>query len=98
MTDKCAGCGSSETIEEIKARNPDAISCCPERKMVKLDDMIGDYRIVFFPRQGERRFGMQRLFEVKAWSPTEALELLYAIHPDAKVCSLVNTQFSVVSA
>lgn len=30
----CTGCGSTETIEEIRARNPLADSCCPERTMV----------------------------------------------------------------
>lgn len=28
------GCDSTQTIEEIKKEHPDAISCCPERKMV----------------------------------------------------------------
>lgn len=30
----CSGCGCTETIEQIRARNPNAISCCPERDMV----------------------------------------------------------------
>jgi hypothetical protein len=30
----CDGCGSTETIEEIRAKNPLALSCCPERKML----------------------------------------------------------------
>jgi len=30
----CTGCGSTETLEELRARAPNAISCCPERKMV----------------------------------------------------------------
>ena len=30
----CSGCGSTETIDEIKVRHPKAVSCCPERKMV----------------------------------------------------------------
>lgn len=29
----CDGCGTSKSFEEIKASNPRAISCCPERKM-----------------------------------------------------------------
>jgi hypothetical protein len=31
----CMGCGTVATLEEIAARNPNAISCCPERKMLK---------------------------------------------------------------
>lgn len=30
----CLGCGSKKTIEEIRKENPNAISCCPERKLV----------------------------------------------------------------
>ncbi len=30
---KCTGCGSTETIEEIRAKHPTALSCCPERNM-----------------------------------------------------------------
>ena len=30
---RCTGCGSTETIEEIRAKYPQAISCCPERDM-----------------------------------------------------------------
>lgn len=30
---KCTGCGSTETIEQIRASVPTAISCCPERDM-----------------------------------------------------------------
>jgi hypothetical protein len=30
----CAGCGTSKTLEQIKGEYPDALSCCPERKMV----------------------------------------------------------------
>lgn len=30
---ECTGCGSTQSIEEIKAHFPQAISCCPERKM-----------------------------------------------------------------
>lgn len=30
----CSGCGSTETIEQIRAKHPIAISCCPERDMV----------------------------------------------------------------
>lgn len=29
----CTGCGSTETIEQIRASNPGALSCCPERDM-----------------------------------------------------------------
>lgn len=32
---RCTGCGSTETIEQIRARLPRALSCCPERKMVE---------------------------------------------------------------
>lgn len=30
----CNGCGHTETIEQIRAKHPNAISCCPERDMV----------------------------------------------------------------
>lgn len=29
----CTGCGSIKTIEQIRGEHPDAIACCPERKM-----------------------------------------------------------------
>lgn len=32
---RCVGCGSTETIEQIRANHPEAISCCPERNMVE---------------------------------------------------------------
>lgn len=32
----CLGCGSTETIEAIRDRNPQAVSCCPEREMLTL--------------------------------------------------------------
>lgn len=32
----CTGCGSQKTIEQIKSENPEALSCCPERKMATL--------------------------------------------------------------
>lgn len=32
----CLGCGSTETIEAIRDRNPQAVSCCPEREMMTL--------------------------------------------------------------
>lgn len=36
MVLRCAGCGSTETIAEIRAKHPQAISCCPERDMREL--------------------------------------------------------------
>lgn len=30
---RCTGCGSTQTIEEIRREHPQAISCCPERNM-----------------------------------------------------------------
>jgi hypothetical protein len=30
----CSGCGTTDSIEEIRARHPEALSCCPERRMV----------------------------------------------------------------
>lgn len=30
---RCTGCGSTKTIEEIRAKHPKAIACCPERDM-----------------------------------------------------------------
>lgn len=29
----CTGCGSIQTIEQIRGEHPEAIACCPERKM-----------------------------------------------------------------
>lgn len=34
MTLICAGCGSTDTIEELRAKHPKALSCCPEREMI----------------------------------------------------------------
>lgn len=43
---RCTGCGSADTIEEIRAKHPKALSCCPERKMVDEDEVCscGDPR------------------------------------------------------
>ena len=30
---RCTGCGSTESIDELRARRPGAIACCPERDM-----------------------------------------------------------------
>lgn len=30
---ECTGCGSRETVAEIRAKFPKALSCCPERDM-----------------------------------------------------------------
>lgn len=30
----CSGCGTTDSLEEIKRTHPNALSCCPERKMV----------------------------------------------------------------
>lgn len=30
---QCAGCGSRDSIEELRRKHPKAISCCPERSM-----------------------------------------------------------------
>jgi hypothetical protein len=30
----CSGCGTRKSLEQIKGEAPQAISCCPERKMV----------------------------------------------------------------
>ena len=30
---KCSGCGSTETVADIKAAHPGAIACCPERDL-----------------------------------------------------------------
>lgn len=29
----CTGCGSMKSIEQIRTEHPEAIACCPERKM-----------------------------------------------------------------
>lgn len=34
----CTGCGSTETLAAICARNPKVVSCCPDRKMVRAGD------------------------------------------------------------
>lgn len=39
---RCTGCGSAETIEEIRAKHPKALSCCPERNMVERN-AYGEY-------------------------------------------------------
>ena len=31
---RCTGCGSTQTIEELRREHPQAISCCPERRMI----------------------------------------------------------------
>lgn len=31
----CTGCGDTRTIAELRKAHPRALSCCPERKMVK---------------------------------------------------------------
>lgn len=45
---QCTGCGSRDSIEAIRRKHPDAISCCPERSMepvvVYLREMCGDDR------------------------------------------------------
>lgn len=38
---KCSSCGSTESIEQIKAKHPDALSCCPERNMVEVKPKLG---------------------------------------------------------
>ncbi len=37
----CDGCGSRETIDEIRDRNPKALSCCPERKLTNPKNLVG---------------------------------------------------------
>lgn len=38
----CTGCGCMESIEELRARDPKVLSCCPERKMIPAEDLITD--------------------------------------------------------
>ena len=38
----CLGCGSTETLEQIRAKHPGAIACCPERRMVYRRDKRQD--------------------------------------------------------
>lgn len=33
----CLGCGNTDTWEEFRTKYPDALSCCPERRMVHPD-------------------------------------------------------------
>ncbi len=39
---RCTGCGSTESVEEIRKHHPAALSCCPERNMqqVIIDDAM----------------------------------------------------------
>lgn len=30
---ECSGCGCRETMDDINSRNPEALSCCPERRI-----------------------------------------------------------------
>lgn len=34
MTEICTGCGCTLSIEQLRKFFPDALACCPERKMV----------------------------------------------------------------
>lgn len=34
---RCDGCGSEKSIAQIKAENPKALSCCPERNMTPVE-------------------------------------------------------------
>lgn len=45
---RCTGCGSTESIEEIRRLFPGALSCCPERKMeqVLIDDAMVERALV----------------------------------------------------
>lgn len=36
----CDGCGSMQTIADIRARNPLAESCCPERKLISPRELV----------------------------------------------------------
>lgn len=54
---RCTGCGSTETIEEIRRHHPQAISCCPERNMqsvVVTDEMVERAREAINNRKGIR--------------------------------------------
>ncbi|HBM2815690.1 TPA: hypothetical protein LU109_003602 [Enterobacter hormaechei subsp. xiangfangensis] len=35
LKEMCTGCGTIKTLEEIAIEAPQALSCCPERKMVE---------------------------------------------------------------
>jgi septal ring factor EnvC (AmiA/AmiB activator) len=34
MSEVCLGCGCTQSVAEIKAEYPEAVSCCPEREMI----------------------------------------------------------------
>ena len=36
----CTGCHSSHILEALRAQRPGTISCCPERKMVTVDELL----------------------------------------------------------
>lgn len=39
---ECSNCGSRGTIEQLCAKHPEAISCCPERLMVPIIVFLRD--------------------------------------------------------
>ena len=39
--DMCQFCGCTKTLEEIYATSPNALSCCPERRMIKTMVPVG---------------------------------------------------------
>jgi len=39
----CLYCGCIGSLEEIKARNPEATSCCPDRETMDLVSLLHDY-------------------------------------------------------
>lgn len=39
---RCDGCGSGKTLAEIRAENPGAVSCCPERDLVPAQKTLLD--------------------------------------------------------
>jgi hypothetical protein len=34
----CTGCGSMKSIDQIRKEHPEAIACCPERKMAPMSE------------------------------------------------------------
>lgn len=80
----CTGCGSVQTIEQIRAEHPRALSCCPERQMVTQAE--ARLREIERERDGEReaREKCDRALRMK----DEAVgELLHRLHKAGVDCS-----------
>lgn len=82
----CTGCGSTQTIEEIRAQFPGAISCCPDRDMQPTpaaEPAVGD-EVVGEPHTEAPRFLAQILYlYTQCDRPTDAICALIERRDDA---------------